>query len=90
MSSFPVVISEVGVLYQGTDVRGASINPLIFDNGSFPRRLESRTSFTVYFYAEALSNAKHRAKCAYATTDCGVTKKGNSPAFKQLIKEYCV
>ncbi len=84
LSTFPITISEVGILYHGTKERGVSVNPLLFDGSSFPRRLETRTSLTAYFYGEALVNAKLRAKCAYAKTDCGVTAKGNSPAFKQL------
>ena len=88
LSSFSVTVTEVGVLFKGTKVRGVSVNPLIFDGGSFPRRLEPRTSFTVYFLEETLINTEHRIKCAYAATDCGVLKKGKSAAFKQLIKEY--
>jgi len=85
-STFPIVISEVGVLYHGTKNRGAIINPITFDGGTFPRKLEPRTSFTVYTQPEAIKATEGRVvKCAYATTDCGVTKKGNSEALKTMV-----
>lgn len=81
-STFPLTITEVGVLYHGTDWRGVFINPIIIDGGKFPRRLESRTSFTAY----VIPDFGHRSvKCAYAKTDCGVLVKGNSLALKQMV-----
>ena len=87
-STFPLTITEVGVLYYGTSTRGAVVNPIIIDGGTFPRKLEPRTSFSAYLAPEALTSANgHSVKCAYAQTDCGVMIKGNSPALKQLIKK---
>ena len=86
-STFPLTIREVGVLYHNTTVRGASINPIIYDGGEFPRKLESRTSMSAYLQAEILQKRDgHSVKCVYAITDCGVMIKGNSPALKHLIK----
>jgi len=85
-SSFPLIITEVGVLYRGTDRRGAVVRPFIIDGGDFPRKLEPRTSFTAYMLPEALQQANgHLVKCAYAKTDCGVVVKGKSPALKEMI-----
>lgn len=84
LSNFPLTVSEVGVLYRGTKARGAVPSPVVFDGGSFPRRLEPRTSFTVYFHPDAFAHIPHRARCAYATTDCGLTFKGRGPALDLL------
>ena len=86
LSTFPVVISEVGVLYHGTKNRGAVIRPIIIDGGAFPRKLDPRTSFTAYTQPNVLENTHgHMVKCAYASTDCGLMVKGNSPALKQMV-----
>ncbi len=87
-STFPLTITEVGVLYKGTDKRGAVVNPIIIDGGGFPRKLEPRTSFTAYMHPEALLRSNgHKVKCVYAKTDCGVLVKGNSLALKQMAIE---
>lgn len=87
-STFPLTITEVGVLYHGTDRRGAVTYPIITDGGKFPRRLEPRTSFTAYMNPDALMHSSnHLVKCAYAKTDCGVLVKGNSPALKQMVRD---
>lgn len=87
-STYPLTITEVGVLYHGTDRRGAVVNPIIIDGGVFPRKLEPRTSFTAYLHPEALERSNgHLVKCAYAKTDCGVLVNGNSPALKQMVRE---
>lgn len=83
LSAFPVTISEVGVFYSGTTQRGVFIDPVLADHGPWPRRLEPRSSISVYGQApESLPGA--RIKCVYARTDCGVTKRGNSPALRQI------
>ena len=86
-STFPLTIVEVGVLYYGTSARGASIDPIIYNGGPLPRKLEPRTSVSTYLPLEIVSERDgHSVKCVYATTDCGVTIKGKSPALEQLIK----
>jgi hypothetical protein len=88
LSLFPVTICEVGMLLKGTKIRGAFIRPILIDGGSYPRRLEPRSSFTVYANKKALDDLKKRGvKCAYATTECGHTFKGVTPFIKQLKKE---
>lgn len=85
LSAFAVSVSEAGVLYSGTRNRGAIINPLFANGGGWPRRLEPRSSITVYSH---LPPAHGRGiKCAYARTECGVIKTGTSPALKQMARE---
>lgn len=87
LSTFALTITEVGVLYWCTKKRGAVVNPIIIDGGTFPRKLEPRTSFTAYFHPEALQRLDgHKIRCAYAKTDCGVVIRGNSPALRQLAR----
>lgn len=83
LSAFAVTVEETGVLYKGSDSRGAYTQPILIDGGSWPRRLESRSSVTVYGQPPR-SQEGHVLKCAYARTACGVVRKGTSPAFKQL------
>jgi hypothetical protein len=87
LSAFAVSIEEAGVFYKRTKNRGAIICPVFADGGtSWPRRLEPRSSVTVYSQAPS-SRSGHRIKCAYARTQCGVTVRAASPALKQLADE---
>lgn len=85
LSAFAVTISDAGVYYKGTNQRGSIIRPVLLDNGSWPRRLEPRSSVTVYSGIPT-SRKKQDIKCAYATTQCGYTKTGTSPALKQIAR----
>lgn len=85
LSSFSVTVSEVGVFYYGTSARGAIIHPVLPDGGKWPRRLEPRSSVTVYAQNPSADSA-NRIRCAYATTECGVTKRATSPALKQIAQ----
>lgn len=82
LSAFPLTVCEVGVLYHGTDARG-TVMPVLIDGGPWPRLLESRASVTVYFQRPEF-DADHLIRCAYAKTECGVTKTGTSPALRQV------
>ena len=82
LSEFAITIDEAGV-YKGTDSRGAYTQPIIIDGKPWPRRLEPRSSVTVYGQPPQ-RKPDHALKCAYARTECGVTRTGTSPAFKQL------
>lgn len=86
LSTFPVTIRNAGVEYQKTDIRSVLIKPEMIDNGKWPRRLEPRSSFTVYMERPERIIG-HPIKCAFAETDCGSTFTGNSPALKQIISE---
>ena len=85
LSTFAVTVNDVGVFYYGRDRRGSFVNPVIIDGGSWPRRLEPRTSVTVYGQRPE-SGPDNRLKCAYAKTQCGFTKTGSSPALKQIAR----
>lgn len=83
LSEFAVTVDEAGVFYKGIDSRGAYTRPILIDGKSWPRRLEPRSSVTVYGQPPE-PKPGHPLKCAYARTECGVTRTGVSPAFKQL------
>jgi hypothetical protein len=83
LSAFAVTVSDVGVIYHGTDVRGSIVSPIIIDGVGWPRRLEQRSSVSIYGQRPDSENGRS-IKCAYARTQCGVTVTGNSPALKQI------
>lgn len=83
LSAFAVTVSDVGVFYHGTKDRGCIVHPFLIDGGPWPRRLEPRSSVTVYSQ-QPESGADRRIKCAYARTDCGSTRTGNSPVLKHI------
>ena len=85
LSSFAVTVSDVGVLYYGTSARGALTRPVLNNGEKWPRRLEPRSSVTVYAHNPA-TNSTHKIRCAYATTECGVTVRATSPALKQIAQ----
>ncbi|WP_208668022.1 hypothetical protein [Pseudomonas arsenicoxydans] len=84
LSAFAVTVEEAGVALDSPDKRLAYTSPVLIDEGGWPRRLEPRTSVTIY--GQAPSTNGLRLKCTYATTSCGVTKEGTSPAFRQMAK----
>jgi hypothetical protein len=80
LSSFPVTISGVG--YTLPSRRRASIvKPILLDSKGWPRRLEPREAVTVY---GDIADLPRNIGKAFATTDCGVTRLGNSPALDDL------
>lgn len=83
LSLFPVTISDAGVFYNGTKSRGAIVNPIFPEGGNWPKRLESRSSISVYSQIP-VAPLGHKIKCAYATTQCGVVATGISGALKQI------
>jgi hypothetical protein len=85
LSTFALTITEMGILHRGTESRTALRSQLTFDNGSWPRRLEPRSSVTVYAQSGSITS-EYPIRCAYAKTDCGLTFKGTSGALKQLAK----
>lgn len=87
LSAFPVTVSEVGLFYRGTKKRSVIPNPIAFDDGPFPRRLEPRSAVSLYSVRPSMIVEGRKIKCAYASTDCGVIRKGNSPALKQMANE---
>jgi hypothetical protein len=86
VGAVPVTVCDVGVLYRGTNQRGSIVQPIILDGGQWPRRLEPRSSVTIYGQRPT-SGQSQRIRCAYAKTQCGVTKTGTSGALKQIVRE---
>ena len=84
LSTFPLTVAEVGLLYHGTKQRAAIVYPALADGGGWPRRLEARSAVTAYLSGEGLDARTHRIRCAYAKTDCGLTFEGTTPALRQL------
>ena len=83
LSEFAITVNEAGVLLRGTDARAVYALPTLIDGKPWPRRLEPRSSVTVYGQPPEAKPGQS-LKCAYARTACGVTRTGTSPAFKQL------
>ncbi len=85
LSQFAVTIDEVGVFYNGTKKRGSIITPVLADGGAWPRRLEPRSSISIYSeIPQSIPGTK--IKCAFASTQCGRIKTGKSPALRQIAK----
>lgn len=84
LSSFPLTVSEVGVLLKGTSERAVILQPMLNNGASLPYRLDPRTSLSTYAAPDALADTRHPVKCAYVRTDCGLTFKGDSRALRQL------
>lgn len=83
LSAFAVTIDEAGVLYRRSNKRGSLTQPVFADGGTWPKRLEPRSSITLYSQQPGSDDGR-RIKSAYARTACGVTKTGNSPALRQI------
>lgn len=87
LSPFAVIVQEVGFVLRGTSQRGAAMRPPTSDpNRTTPYKLEARESVTFYLTAPTQTSGKGIAR-AYASTACGRTFKGVSPALKGLDKE---
>jgi hypothetical protein len=83
LSQFAVTFDDAGVLYHGTKNRCSIVAPIFTDNEAWPRRLESRTSVSIYSQLP-FSSTGRKIKCAYVRTQCGRTKTGTSPALRQI------
>jgi hypothetical protein len=87
LSMFPVTVSQIGFLFHDSTNCGVLLQPIMLDGGTFPRRLEPRTSFSVMCDpTQHLEPAFASIRCAYVKTDCGVTVEGNSPALRQMVQ----
>jgi hypothetical protein len=86
LGAVAVTVYELGLFHHGTPTRSPFIPPIIIDGGSWPRRLEPRTSVTVYCQSARIDARKYPIRCAYALTDCGLTFKGNSEALTEISR----
>lgn len=83
LSAFPLTISEAGVMFAGSELRASLTNPLFSDNSNWPKRLDPRTSVTVYCVTPEPPPGS-MIECAYAMTQCGEVVKGSSKALEQI------
>lgn len=86
LSQFAVTVEEAGVLFHHSTKRGSIVTPIFTDQGSWPRRLESRSSVTVYSELPR-SSESHTIRCAFARTQCGHVQTGTSPALRAIANE---
>jgi hypothetical protein len=84
LGAVAVTVRELGLFHHGTATRSVLTAPIMLDGGTLPRRLEPRTSISVYGRTDLLNGRTHPIRWAYAKTDCGLTFKGNSGALKQI------
>ena len=88
LSTFPVVIDEVGFNISGTKARMSLPVPVLHDNNKeWPRKLESREAVTVYSSLRELLSTPSLSKVsnAFAKTSCGHSGTGKTEALSQLI-----
>jgi hypothetical protein len=76
LSGFPITIKDVGFTVEGSTGRMALLDPKL------PQRLDSRASFI--FHAKDGVRIPWNIRKAYATTECGETRYGDSPVLKQF------
>jgi hypothetical protein len=88
LSTFPLTITEVGVLLVGTKKRGAVVHPVLIDGGDWPRRLEPRSAVSALLLSHAFDKETNDIRCAYAKTSCDSLFKGHSKALAQVAKEH--
>lgn len=87
LGTVALTISELGLFHQGATHRSPlTITPIIIDGGAWPRRLEPRTSVTVYGRSNTINAREHPIRCAYAMTDCGLTFEGTSDALDDMAR----
>lgn len=85
LSPFPVTVTEVGFLLKGTPRRKVIENPVIPDSGDWPRRVEARSSVTVFARADQDFFWIERVTKAYAVTATGCQFKGSSERLRWMI-----
>ena len=87
LSEFPVTIETVGFRWHGTNDTLFTPVPLMTDSGDWPRRLEPREAFCVYFRMQDLTKNKNylRIKDVYVKTSCENVFSGTSKAFRNFL-----
>ena len=79
LSEFPVTIREVGfVLKKPWRAKIFSSRSRIVAGGQLPKRLESRSSITVYVDNSTMMDYVKKVNSAYAITECGEEFKGKN------------
>ena len=87
LSAFAVSISNVG-FGKRAKLRHVLFQPELTSGKTWPPRLESRESIVAYAKIGERWDKKVMGQAlAYAKTDCGVTRYGTSPIFKEYVQE---
>lgn len=86
LSTFPVVIDEIGLLRRHGEERMAVPNPKFFGNEEWPRHLQARESMTGYLDTRGLfmRASGEIVVEAYARTQCGSQGTGTTDALKEF------
>ena len=84
LSTFPLVISEVGFGLRGTTDRMLIPHPYLLDSGPWPRTLAPRDQVTAYTDADSFDRSR-RVKDIYASTVCGTTVRRKQKKLEQLL-----
>ena len=89
LSYLPVTVEQVAFELCGPQKDKIFIfMPEFMDGGTFPRRMEPRTSFTVLMAQGAeLDPSMKNVRCAFAKTACGIVARGKSPALTSHVKK---
>lgn len=86
LSTFAVTVSMVGFRCKKYDL--GLVPPIVFDGGSWPRRLEPRQSVTAFFNDDWRTNKDiPRVRWAVAVTECGVTRYGSMRRLKAKLRK---
>lgn len=88
LSIFAVYLDEAGLRYSGTSKKGMIVNPTFPNdaNGSWPKKLESRESTTIYMKLES-SEAGHKIESVYVNTQCGIKKVIKNKMMQAILEK---
>lgn len=88
LSTFSVTVCEVGLKFWFHDTRMSMYRPILPDGKPWPRRLEPRETVTAYCEPEVAEVFRDRfVRRAFARTECGEWRYGNSKALKGYAKK---
>lgn len=88
LSTFPVTISNAGFVVKGS--KGLMVwKETFFDPSAFPRKLETRESYSIRF-PEAICDAPEFVNVVAVAvhTACGEVRKGNNQYLRDLVAQH--
>lgn len=88
LSSFPVVLDEIGFLHHGSKKHAVIPCPITDDDVNWPNKLNPRESVTVRTRLVHMLDTSnlHKLRCCYVKTACGITAKVQGPVLKGLVE----
>ena len=88
LSAFAVSIAQVSFRIRDSNETGISFEAITADGGPVQRRMEPRTSMSVLFPHELITDPTFgRVRCVFVKTACGQEFEGTSGALEQMAKE---